>query len=402
MLALGIEQYLDDHGISLTYAKSEDSKKPPADSLLLRLQSHKFATPAPDGKPRSGIGIDRKPLAALAQVDPAVAAPYQAKLVAEAMADLGYWPPKFDRTLAGIPLLFGALEPHSLKLLRAYAGEYVSYQYSSRDPERILIGRFTLGPPTQWGYAPVRNHIAQTVKAGTTITYTGIAWHDHNAIHMLLRANVQPIGFPQFIHIDPSSGPEYLHGTALGSARAALRHLTSISLHRAPYPEDDTAIPPEYDRLPELVKRHMLCVLKHGPIDYPVGYIYTPIKPGKPASFAQQAPDKAQLYDHANPEHQRMLSQALNDFMTAENAPIVSRMENCARNRIQDFHAHTPRAYYDIDVDSLYAIFKNDFSPPPKDASGEPLYNLRRTAELTAEALAAFGYYPPKDTPADA
>lgn len=249
----------------------------PKDSVLLRLRS------APHN-----IGISRDVLQDIVTVDPERTTPKLASAVAEALSKLKppYWPLNFADSTRRLAGLFGGLDKDSLRTLACLEGQYVSYQFSSRQPDRILIGRATIGPRTKWGNALVTNHIAHTATPGVSITYAGIAFGGHKAAHILFRAEGADGGFPQLVHLDPAPAPEFLFGTALGGARTALRHLTSIAFHRADYPLDDTPIPPDYeDRLPEMIRRHMVCVLKHGPTNYPPSYIYTPIADKAPATI---------------------------------------------------------------------------------------------------------------------
>lgn len=264
LLAAAIQHYIDDKRIPLTYHNQ------PVDSLLHRLETAKL--PGYD----KGIGINRSALNKLVSVDQkALSAPASSAGVIAFLTKESYWPISLHHALALLPGMFDGIKPENLRRLSRVTGTYVSYQYSSRDPDHIVIGKTTISEPTDWGYSHFRNYIDKTTSRNK-IDYCGIAWADHSAIHVLLRAEGVEAGFPHFLLFDTTDS-EYLFGTGLGNARTAIRHLTSIVLHKTDYPENDTPIPPalRQDRLTWDVASHLLCVLKHGPVNYPTEFAYT-------------------------------------------------------------------------------------------------------------------------------
>jgi hypothetical protein len=283
-LAEAIRCYIKDKNIPLAFNKKPDGEA--IDCLLTRLKAFK-----PDDRP-GGIHLDRNAIREIAS--PADNKPYppHAAAVAAFLEDEGYWPVPLHHAMLMLPSYFGAVTPTNQRILRRIEGDYVSYQYSSREPDRILIGHTMIRIAKDWGCGVVINTIRTTTTPGVSAVYKGVIFADHDAIHALLRAEGEDAGFPAFMHLDAGAAPEVLNGCWLGNARTVQRHLTSITLHNASYPEDDSPILPAHRdaRIPEIVRRHMLCVLKHGPGNYPPEYVYRNPVETKPPAFDEPEP----------------------------------------------------------------------------------------------------------------
>lgn len=267
-LAEAVRCYIKDNNIPLAFNKKTDGE--PIDCLQTRLKTFKT-----DQRP-NGLHIDRNAIREIASPAHDKAAPPHASGVAAFLESQGYWPVPLHHAMLMLPSYFGALTPGNQRLLQRIEGDYVSYQYSSREPDRILIGHTIIRFANDWGCGLIINTIRTTTTPGVSVSYKGVIFADHDAVHALMRAEGPAGGFPAFMHLDPGAAPDVLNGCWLGNARTVQRHLTSITLLNAPYPEDDSPIPPAHRdaRLPEIVRRHMLSVLKHGPSNYPPEYIY--------------------------------------------------------------------------------------------------------------------------------
>ncbi|MFA5951881.1 MAG: hypothetical protein WC807_16525 [Hyphomicrobium sp.] len=263
LLAESIADFLRTINLPLTSAPRSDGTRAP--SLQATLAQH-------------GVHIARGNLTRIADLDQNLDAPAPALSVkiAAVLHQLGFWPPvgNVDRALQRVPPFFDCFDPGANRVLDEISGEFVSYQYSNRNPANILIGKVTIGPRTAWNYAHVTNYIEKTGSSANSIVFSGIGWSDNRQnIYMLLRSELY--AFPTFILFDEIERPgretriETINGTSLGAARQHHRHLTAITLHRAPYPEDDSPVlPAQRDRLPKPVSTYMLMPLKNGPHNY--------------------------------------------------------------------------------------------------------------------------------------
>lgn len=263
LLAVSIADALETMGLALHIHKRPDGSLPR--SLHSLLAEH-------------GVHMDRNSLSKVANIHRHPDDPYPriAPRIAQALAELGYWPPisKIQTALARIPSFFGATGADATRFLQEAAGDYVSYQYSSRRPGTIVIGRTTITEELPLGGGLVENFISKNSHSITSELYAGIAWADSlGNLYMLLRS--LPATSPTFVLLDEierkghSADIETINGTTLGAARQFNRHLTALSLHRAPYPEDDSPIEPDqHDRLPPAVRNYILLPLKNGPSNY--------------------------------------------------------------------------------------------------------------------------------------
>lgn len=265
LLALSIADYLEKTGQPLASRTAPAKNAAPGVSLQSVLAEH-------------GVHIHRSTLAKLADRDyiERTAPPVDSHRVAAALGKLGYWPPISDieASLQRLPAFAGALDTTSLKTLQEIEGSFVCYQYASRRPGTILIGKTTIGPALPLGGALAEIYIRNTGSPANSNLYAGIAWADSlGNIYMLMRAPPSPS--PTFILFDEIERPGTLsdiatiNGTALGAARQFNRHLSAITLHRADYPDDDSPIEPDqHHRLPEAVRHYILLPLKNGPSNY--------------------------------------------------------------------------------------------------------------------------------------
>lgn len=263
LLAVAVGDALEVTGLPLHIHKRPDGTVPP--SLHALLAEH-------------GVHMDRNSLHKVADIDRHPDDPYPriAPRIAEALEHLGYWPPiaRADLALRRLPAFFGAIDPAATRILRELQGEYVSYQYASRKPGTIVIGRATIGDILPLGGALAENYIAKTPASTNSEIYSGIAWAD-TLENIYLNFRALPATSPTFIVLDETVRPgphtqiETLNGTSLGAARQYNRHLSAIAFHRGAYPENDQPIEPdEHDRLPEPVRNYLLLPLKNGPSNY--------------------------------------------------------------------------------------------------------------------------------------
>lgn len=264
LLALAIQDFLNQPGAQLS-GKSTD--KGPV--LITELEN-------------AGCAISRGVAARLADLnstgDRGEEYPRQdtASRVAETLEKLGYWPAGSDmeRSLRRLPAFFNGFQPGAVALLKEIEGCFVSYQYSNRIPGNILIGRLDIGPLTPWHYAPVTNIIDKTGSTAERISYQGLVWSDNlQNIYMLMR--VPQYALPHFILLEDIVRSKddgsilAINGTGLGAGRQNHRHLTAMTLIKAPYPEgDDNPITQDqYDRLPEKARAYLNTPLKNGPMN---------------------------------------------------------------------------------------------------------------------------------------
>jgi hypothetical protein len=263
LLAESIADFLRATDLPLTSADRQDGTRAP--SFQATLAHH-------------GVHIARGNLTKIADFDQNLdaQAPALSVKIASVLHQLGFWPPvgNVDRALQRVPPFFDCFDPGADRILDEICGEFVSYQYSNRNPANILIGRVTIGPRSAWNYAHATNYIEKTGSSANSIVHTGIVWSDNRQnIYMLLRSELY--AFPTFILFDEIERPgretriETINGTSLGAARQQHRHLSAITLHRADYPDDDTPVlPTQHDRLPKSVRTYMLLPLKNGPHNY--------------------------------------------------------------------------------------------------------------------------------------
>lgn len=263
LLAESISDFLRATNLPLTSAPRQDGSTAP--SLQSTLAQH-------------GVHIARGNLTRIADHDQDLLTPPPALCgkIATILHQLGFWPPvgNIDRALQRVPPFFDCFDPGADRILDEVCGEFVSYQYSNRNPANILIGKTTIGPRTAWNYAHVTNYIEKTGSSANSILFSGLGWSDNRQnLYFLLRSELY--AFPVFVLLDEIERPgretriETINGTSLGAARQHHRHLTAITLHRAAYPEDDSPVlPHQHDRLPAPVRAYMLLPLKNGPHNY--------------------------------------------------------------------------------------------------------------------------------------
>jgi len=159
-LAEAIRCYIKDKNIPLAFNKKPDGD--PIDCLQTRLKTFKTVD-----RP-GGVHIDRNAIREIASPTEDKANPHHAAAVAAFLEQEGYWPVPLHHAMLMLPSYFGAVTPANQRILRRIEGDYVSYQYSSREPDRILIGHTTIRIAKDWGCGVVMNTIRTTTTPGVS------------------------------------------------------------------------------------------------------------------------------------------------------------------------------------------------------------------------------------------